>query len=320
MQNPTTHFLAAQGIVGGGPRRSQSRGDVVGGAPRRSHSRGEHQDDFCSPKETLIVFDWDDTLCPSYWIQENHPALSFFQPPPNRKRYIEPLSRLEHAVVALLESSMRRGKVIIVTNAESPWVETSCKFFLPGLRSYINKIPVVYAQSRHQTLKDKTPRTLQRTNSSLNQGKPGMYKQGSRRRGDNSGTFGTRTFESSMSLGSYNELAPQVWKETAFHEELCNFYSQYNGQSWKNVVCIGDSIFERDAMRNVVSKRPTKGHRCRLKTVKLLDEPDIDELISQVQLLHEAMYSMVVYDKNLDIEFDEDDLQRVQQRASPATS
>lgn len=297
------HFLASK------ERPSPSR---AGSGVKHSRSDvSKNQEDFRLPQETLIAFDWDDTLCPSYWIQENHPSLSFFQPPPNRKRYTDPLAKLETAVIELIESSKRRGKVIIVTNAESPWVETSCKFFLPGLLPYLERIPVVYAQSVYMRDKEKTSKTPlpQRTDSSLSRGRPGMYNHGHRRRGENSGN--TRTFESSMSLGSLDDMQPQVWKEVAFHEELCHFYSQYSGQAWKNVLSIGDSIFERDAMRNVVSKRPTKGTRCRLKTVKLLDEPDIEELIAQVKLLKEAIYPMVVYEKNLDIEIDEDDLLRL---------
>ena len=28
------------------------------------------QANFARPEETLIIFDWDDTLCPSYWVKQ----------------------------------------------------------------------------------------------------------------------------------------------------------------------------------------------------------------------------------------------------------
>ena len=30
------------------------------------------QANFARPEETLIIFDWDDTLCPSYWVKQVH--------------------------------------------------------------------------------------------------------------------------------------------------------------------------------------------------------------------------------------------------------
>jgi len=74
------------------------------------------------------------------------------------------------------------------------------------------------------------------------------------------------------------------------------------------VISIGDSVFERDAVRRVVLNRPLANKKCRTKTAKLLDEPDIDELIAQVRVVHDALGLMVQHEGNLDIEIDEDDL------------
>merc|ERR1719331_2361703 len=119
-------------------------------------------------------------------------------------------------------------------------------------------------------------------------------------------------------LGTYNrqlqmqqqvdEMAPQRWKELAFEQEITGFYSRYQHQSWKNVISIGDSIFERDAVRRVVVNRPSAKKKCRTKTAKLLDEPEIEELIAQVKVIHDALGMMVQFDGNLDIEIDEEDL------------
>jgi len=128
---------------------------------------------------------------------------------------------------------------------------------------------------------------------------------------------GLYTANGQNKLGNYNarlamqqvdEMAPQRWKELAFEQEITGFYSRYAHQSWKNVISIGDSIFERDAVRRVVVNRPSAKKKCRTKTAKLLDEPEIEELIAQVKVIHDALGLMVQYDGNLDIEIDEDDL------------
>merc|ERR1719410_2052559 len=90
--------------------------------------------------------------------------------------------------------------------------------------------------------------------------------------------------------------------------KLASYYARYQHQSWKNIISIGDSIFERDAVRRVVVNRADQKKKCRTKTAKLLDEPEVDELIAQVRVIHDALCLMVQPDGNLDIEIDEDDL------------
>lgn len=106
----------------------------------------------------------------------------------------------------------------------------------------------------------------------------------------------------------HDELQPQRWKELAFEQEITGFYSRYTHQSWKNVISIGDSVFERDAVRRVVVNRPSAKKKCRTKTAKLLDDPDMHELIAQVRVIHDTLGMMVQCDGNLDIEIDEEDL------------
>lgn len=257
------------------------------------------QAEYFKPEQTIILFDWDDTLCPSNWIRENRPALSFFKPAPNEERYQRPLRELQGHVEATLNLAMRMGKVIIVTNAMEPWVETSCRNFLPGLMPIVSQIPVIYARSIFD-MHNMDPFKRQgagrlSTRSAL----PGLYSAGGQNK--------LASYNARLATQQVDALEPQRWKELAFEQEITGFYSRYSHQSWKNVISIGDSIFERDAVRRVVLNRPSS-KKCRTKTAKLLDEPEIEELISEVRVIHDALGLMVQYDGNLDIEIDEDDL------------
>jgi len=134
--------------------------------------------------------------------------------------------------------------------------------------------------------------------------------------------------------------AEQYWsgmKGKAIAREISNFYSQYENQSWKNVISIGDSDFERLGTMNVMgeyarargiddtkakiasapqlqdSKLPVSlaegevdGHfyRVRTKTFKMLDEPTSDELIIQLHQLNEWLPFMVALDDGLDVNVD----------------
>lgn len=251
------------------------------------------QADYLKPEQTIILFDWDDTLCPSNWIRENRPVLSFFKPAPTDEKFQRPLRELQVSVEATLKLALKLGKVVIVTNAMEPWVETSCRNFLPQLVPIVSQIPVVYARSVYDSIGVDRPRPAPQA------AMPGMYAAN----GHNKlGAINARLHVQS------DELAPQRWKELAFQQEIDGFYSRYSHQSWKNVISIGDSIFERDAVRRVVVNRPLTHKKCRTKTAKLLDEPEVDELIAQVRVIHDALCLMVQYDGNLDIEIDEEDL------------
>merc|ERR1711920_1171568 len=104
------------------------------------------------------------------------------------------------------------------------------------------------------------------------------------------------------------DMDPQRWKEVAFEQEIGGFYSRYQHQSWKNVISIGDSVFERDAVKRVVPNRTFTKKRCRTKTLKLFDDPGMEDLIAQVRVVRDILCSMVQYDGDVDIELGEDDL------------
>jgi hypothetical protein len=104
------------------------------------------------------------------------------------------------------------------------------------------------------------------------------------------------------------DMDPQRWKEVAFEQEIGGFYSRYQQQSWKNVISIGDSVFERDAVKRVVPNRSYTKKRCRVKTLKLFDDPGMEDLIAQVRVVRDVLSSMIQYDGDVDIELSEEDL------------
>jgi len=259
------------------------------------------QAQFFQPDQTIIIFDWDDTLCPSSWIRANKRVLSFFRPAPNIEKFQRPLRELQANCEALLKFAMKLGYVIIVTNAMEPWVETSCRNFLPGLMPLVSSLPVIYARSIYETQACDPSTSSAGSGAQGRMPLPGLYAANGQNRLSN--------YNVRLAAQRFDELAPQRWKEVAFTQEINGFYSRYTHQSWKNVISVGDSIFERDALRRVVVTRPTAKKKCRTKTLKLFDDPEIDELIAQVRVVHDVLGMMVQYDGELDIEIDEEDLQ-----------
>lgn len=87
--------------------------------------------------DTLIIFDWDDTLlCSS--------ALTVAQPP-----QLEELTELAHEA---LEQAMRLGTAMIVTNAQPTWVTESATRFVPGLLPVLGRLPIISAREQQEHL------------------------------------------------------------------------------------------------------------------------------------------------------------------------
>jgi len=164
-------------------------------------------------------------------------------------------------------------------------------------------VPIIYARSIFEMQACEPPRTPPRGTGAARAAHaplPGLYAANGQNRLSN--------YNQRLSQQRFDEMAPQRWKEVAFEQEITGFYSRYAHQSWKNVISIGDSIFERDALRRVVLQRPQAKKKCRTKTLKLFDDPEIAELIAQVKVVHDVLSMMVQYDGELDIEIDEEDL------------
>eukprot|EP00932_Pfiesteria_piscicida_P020650 SRR837773.7450.p1 GENE.SRR837773.7450~~SRR837773.7450.p1 ORF type:complete len:259 (+),score=88.84 SRR837773.7450:114-779(+) len=98
------------------------------------------------PNQTIIILDWDDTLCPSTTCMR-HLGLSVLGDPPEGK-VASDLHALSLEVGLLMDAAMELAeKVVIVTNAEEGWIELACKAWLPGLSSHLEKAEVVSARS-----------------------------------------------------------------------------------------------------------------------------------------------------------------------------
>eukprot|EP00930_Biecheleria_cincta_P019879 TRINITY_DN15074_c0_g1_i1.p1 TRINITY_DN15074_c0_g1~~TRINITY_DN15074_c0_g1_i1.p1 ORF type:complete len:465 (-),score=62.09 TRINITY_DN15074_c0_g1_i1:199-1566(-) len=87
--------------------------------------------------DTLLIFDWDDTLMCSSAINANQ-----FLP--------HQYAQLEALVEQVLVTSMRLGETCIVTNADELWVHESTRQFLPRVMPLLSQMQVTSARRRHE--------------------------------------------------------------------------------------------------------------------------------------------------------------------------
>jgi hypothetical protein len=95
----------------------------------------------------LIVFDWDDTLVCSTYLQYNYPK-GAIQDLPEPDRQI--VQALQKACMNLLSTALSLGQTYIITNASDGWVETCARTWLPSVVPLLEKVQVVSARSRFE--------------------------------------------------------------------------------------------------------------------------------------------------------------------------
>jgi hypothetical protein len=107
----------------------------------------------CEEKKagTLILLDWDDTINPSslvtslgFRIDEDSKLPTALQ---------RELEALEEIAIDMLETCNEHGHVVIVTNAETGWVELSGKRFVPRVLECLQRLqlPIISARSTYES-------------------------------------------------------------------------------------------------------------------------------------------------------------------------
>jgi hypothetical protein len=95
--------------------------------------------------ETLIIFDFDDTLFPTSWLQHGFRSESLLN-----EHHTEQLKILAERVLQVLHMALRLGRVVIVTNGLEGWVEMCCEEDMPSLMQIFAKVDIVSARSKYE--------------------------------------------------------------------------------------------------------------------------------------------------------------------------
>jgi len=213
-----------------------------------------------------LIFDWDDTLFPTWFATEVvmpcHPDMEGRRLP-RESVFAAPLA--EHAKVMhrLLCQARRIGRVGIVTLAKRPWVLSSAAtFFLEfDFKQVLRdlEIPVVYARE----------------------------------------CLNSRHVDSAVMEEGVN-----VWtiaKKAAMLKILKKLHGRKS--DWTNIISIGDSFVERDAIKDLLWCQDIAPY---CKTVKMVEDPALKELSVQQTVLTTWLEQLASYQDDFDLNLDED--------------
>jgi hypothetical protein len=98
--------------------------------------------------KTLIVFDWDDTVLPTSWLERQR------MNPSTAPRHVQAALRaFEPVVRESFEQALKLGTVILVTNAAPGWIEASAQEFLPNLAARLRGLGMpIHAKPFHANM------------------------------------------------------------------------------------------------------------------------------------------------------------------------
>jgi hypothetical protein len=111
--------------------------------------------DVADAEETLLIFDWDDTVFPSSWLQSQGLNLDTSSGANVLQR--EQFSKVAETAAEMLHIAKQLGTVVLVTNAERGWIELSCQTFMPKLYPSLESIRILSARTAFESPQNETP-------------------------------------------------------------------------------------------------------------------------------------------------------------------
>lgn len=94
----------------------------------------------------MIIFDWDDTILPSSFVDKAQ-ADNLADLP---QQYHNIFREIEACSEKCLAAAAKHGEVILITNSDEGWVKYSAERYLPGLLPVLKNYRIISARTRYE--------------------------------------------------------------------------------------------------------------------------------------------------------------------------
>jgi hypothetical protein len=222
--------------------------------------------------ETLIILDWDDTLCPSTACRQliGKPLTCEIE---------EKLAQHQSAVSEFLKQASTLGKVVIVTMAEQHWVNSTMSSLLPDLAKVLLKLEIDVVSARESR-------------------RQRLWRQAFSDDRDPSQFFKTKAMEKVIKQfhktpSRFGSRKSRSWK---------NIISI--GDSVAERLALQDLVFRK-------SQRSRHGEwkECRCKTLLLIENPDLQQMTAQMHKMFKILSVLVKHDGDIHVDMEDTDLE-----------
>jgi len=226
-----------------------------------------------SPADRVIIFDWDDTICPSTFVAKADIATSDDLP----QHFQSIFDELCKCAEKVLAEASKHGEVIIITSADEGWVEYSAERFVPKLLPVLEGIKVVSARSRYEEFYPKK----------------------------------SLCWKAAAFAHEVNEIFNNITEESSFDDNStliteassasCSTSTTSSSERRRReIISFGDSMDERTAVKIVASQLNASS-----KSVKFIQHPSPVQIIGQLSIVNSQLNYICGNTKDIDVEISE---------------
>mmetsp|Transcript_3359 Transcript_3359/g.3766 ORF Transcript_3359/g.3766 Transcript_3359/m.3766 type:complete len:320 (-) Transcript_3359:40-999(-) len=253
----------------------------------------------------VIIFDWDDTICPSSYVDQWR-IQSFSDLAVHCQTLMNEVGK---AAEKCLAAAAKHGEVIIITNSDDGWVKYSAEKYVPNLIPVLAKYRIVSARTRYehfypgQPLCWKAAAFAHEVNEQFGTEKGTV--RGNRPVGNGSESVGS-SFESMASTDISSDESPSPMSSAGgLNDGSESKTDQAPIGQCREVVSFGDSMEERTAVQ-IVSEQLSAIP----KSVMFLTSPTPTQLLGQLSMLTSQMNYVCNHTDSLDLEMSPDQAQK----------
>lgn len=251
---------------------------------------------FAERNQTLIFIDWDDTLFPTteFFQRLSLNSEGFGDESQLDDSFRTSLQAWREALLMFLHEALTlTSNCTIVTNAKRPWVQVCIDKFVPEIKHLFEEecLKVVYASER-----------VRKSNKTKVKSQCMDWRAVKRHSASNGNTHLEQDEDQTAA------------KCQTMQDELVSFYSQFTGQSWKNILTVGDMPYERNTASEMSMKRnPPFKANLRTKTLVLPSAPSLTEITLSLRVSRLTLSACVEFDGdfNLNLTQVENPLERI---------
>lgn len=260
-----------------------------------------------SKSNKVIIFDWDDTICPSSFVDQW--KIDNFKDLPLHFQNL--FNHLGKCAEKCLAAASKYGEVIIITNSDDGWVNFSAERFVPNLLPIIPKYRIVSARTRYERFYPGQPLCWKAAafahevneiyssdehmddedcDNRMDRGVSDLMNQ-------SCDSLESMVSTDDSSEGSISSAEAKSCTSRMFSRSSSSVKKSVTKKNRREVISFGDSMEERTAVK-IVSGQLTAVP----KSVMFISSPSPVQLIGQLNMLAGHMKFVCEHSSSLDLE------------------
>lgn len=266
---------------------------------------------------TVIIFDWDDTICPSTFVDKCN-INSYHDLPLHYQNLMDTIG--DYAAKCLAAAS-KYGEVIIITNSDDGWVQFSAERYVPNLVPVVAKYRIVSARTSYENFYPGQPLcwkaaafahevnemfTADDQNIKLDISNNPEFQMEE----DTLVSTDAESSDDSQEEDNAQRTPRRLFRSKKGRKGVKSASSPSRGitgaiQTRKEVISFGDSMEERTAVKIVSAQLSATP-----KSVMFVSSPSPDQLIGQLSMLTGHMKHICENEDSLDLEVSRDQAEK----------